>query len=260
MLIRVLNKEGIGRFARFIESYDPEFPEKAPFELLVNPKMSLDLGDVEIEIERREFTNKFEAGKYFHDLFNGNEPPNVDANTGLWSWLALFFFDELCPKGTRPGETARWVLMQDVWIRYYRHLLATPYRIYKFNADHIDRVMALLGGRVDRPGELMAQFASRKDIITNRPLLEAINTLYWDAGRQAIRRGAGGKGSGSARNLASMLNEFELTWDFASMTPEGIIELLPAQFDRFRKSPKPGKPKPPKTKSSGGISWFRGRK
>jgi hypothetical protein len=58
--------------------------------------------------------------------------------------------------------------------------------------------------------------------------------MYLDASNNQPKRGAGGKGPGSARRLADVLNQFDVTWDLYSMSYEEVLAMLPGEFDRFR--------------------------
>lgn len=58
--------------------------------------------------------------------------------------------------------------------------------------------------------------------------------LYVDPSTGKAKSGAGGKGPGSARRLADMVNQLDLTWDLYAMFPKGLLTLLPKEFDRFR--------------------------
>ena len=46
--------------------------------------------------------------------------------------------------------------------------------------------------------------------------------------------GAADREGGSARCLADVLLQLDLTWDLHAMTPDEILELLPGEFDRFQ--------------------------
>ena len=53
-------------------------------------------------------------------------------NPGLWGWLSLFYFDALC--ASVPGAMYRYLpetTGATAGLRYYRHLLAGPYRLYQ---------------------------------------------------------------------------------------------------------------------------------
>ena len=114
---------------------------------------------------------------------------------------------------------------------------AGPYRIYRAHRLNPDNALILLGGPFGSHGEVVEQFASRLEIVTNRGLIESVTTLYWDTKGKKLRRGAGGKDAGSARRLADVLLQFDVTWDLYSLSADGLLGLLPREFDRFRPAP-----------------------
>src|SRR5262249_16830000 len=117
------------------------------------------------------------------------------------------------------------------------HLLAGPYRIYRAHRDNPQRALVLLCGPLDRPGDIVEQFASRQELVTNPTVIESATRLYVDPATNRPRRGAGGKSAGSARRLADVLEQFDVTWDLYTLTPDGLLTLLPHEFDRFRPAP-----------------------
>jgi hypothetical protein len=62
----------------------------------------------------------------------------------------------------------------------------------------------------------------------------AITKLYIDPETGQAKRGAAGKGNGSARRLVKVLKQFDLTYYREDMDADEIISLLPDEFDRFR--------------------------
>jgi hypothetical protein len=241
-LVRRLKPAGIAKFEEYLNSLGAPTPPPRPVELLAQENTSDPL-DVSIEIEERKFGSRLEAARYLDSRLSDSGLRNIERDSALWAWLTLFYFDELCPAdatGCRhPGETARYVPQPQNYQRYYRHLLAGPYRIFRAHRDNPERALALLGGPLDRPGEIVEQFASRQELVTNRPLIQGITTLYWDPGARKPKRGAGGKGTGSPRRLADVLKQFDLTWDLYAMGADNLLGLLPKEFDRFRPAPAP---------------------
>ncbi|RZU51211.1 hypothetical protein EV385_3020 [Krasilnikovia cinnamomea] len=190
-------------------------------------------------LEITPLMNRRESAEYFFEALRpyAEQLGDIERNEGLWSWLALAWIDILAPEGEKGrslGEQARWILSADDYRRYYRHLLAGPYRIYKAHRENPDLAMAVLATPVNAPGDVVEQFASRQEFIVNRNLLQAITELYYDPATQKIKRGAATKGGGSARRLAAVLNQFDLTWDIHGMPSSRMLELLPAEFARFR--------------------------
>jgi hypothetical protein len=99
--------------------------------------------------------------------------------------------------------------------------------------------MALLGGPLDRPGEIVEQFASRQEIVTNQAVIQSTTDLYWDHASNKPKRGAGGKGAGSPRRLADVLKQFDVTWDLYAMKAGSLTDLLPKEFNKFRPAAAP---------------------
>jgi len=237
MKLRKLKDKGIDKMSNFLDSLNTESPLGYPSEILNDPEFS-DAISPEITIEGKTFDNKFAVAKYFHEIFNNAGLTKVLENRGLWCWLSLFFFEQLCPKERggkyKPGARARWIPEVTNFQRYYRHLLAGPYRIYNFHKDDPERTMALTCGPVNKQGDLIEQLASRQELITNKSLIKAVTELYYNPSTCTNKRGAGGKGAGSPRRLAEVIDQFNLTWDLYAISPDEIIGLLPSEFDRFR--------------------------
>jgi hypothetical protein len=241
-LVRRLKQAGIERFEAFLDSLKTPTPLPRPVEALDYDDTSEPL-EVAVEIEPKTFGSRLEAARYLDSKLSDSGLKNIEHDRMLWAWLSLFYFDELCPayaNGQRkPGETARWIPQPQNYLRYYRHLLAGPYRIFRAHRDCPQRAMALLGGPLDRPGEIVEQFASRQEIVTNQAVIQSTTDLYWDQANNKPKRGAGGKGAGSARRLADVLLQFDVTWDLYAMKASSFLELLPKEFAKFRAAPMP---------------------
>lgn len=187
----------------------------------------------------QSFANRRQAGEYLYNLLVPLEDSitDIERDQGLWTWLALAWVDVLAPTaddGTRNlKDRARWVAVVDDYRKYYRHLLAGPYRIYRAHKDAPERAMAVLATAVEKPGEVVEQFASRQEMITNPNLMSAITSLYYEPATGKLKSGAGGKAHGSARRLVDVLQQFDVTWDIYGMLPDEILELLPEEFERF---------------------------
>ena len=158
----------------------------------------------EIEVESRSFSNRFAAGEYLYRFLRDSKIANLDEDRGLWAWLSAFYFDQLCPDGTNPGKVYRWVPATS-FRNYYRHLLAGPYFIYRAHRDNPQHAMAVLATPLHRPGDIVEQLASRQELVTNHSVMEAATMLY--IGEDGLPKpGAAGRGGGSARRLADVLN------------------------------------------------------
>lgn len=232
--IRRLNEAGIEAFRQFITSYDGQDP---PRHLLWEESTSLEL-PVEIVVTQWPFQSRLEAGEYFYYLLKQTNLKDVEFDARMWAWLSLFYFDQLAPADSRgqrrPGALARWIPATRDWKRYYRHLLAGPWHIYRMYADNPEIALALLIGAVHQPGDIVEQLTSRQEFVTNRGIIEAATALYVDPETKTVKRGSGGKGPGSPRRLATVLKQFDLTYDLYSMSAADVLALLPREFNRFK--------------------------
>jgi hypothetical protein len=243
MKVRRLNAMGIEQFERYLDSLTEEVPLALPVTALTSPQMSEPLG-IDVEVDQRSFRSRLDLGTYLFDRLANSGLSDIDADCGLWGWLALFYFESICPAdraGRRnPGKRSRWILDPHNFQRYYRHILAGPYRIVCAYPHQIEIAMCILCGVPDKPGDLVEQISSRQELVTNRAIVGAATTLYFDSAAGVLKRGAGGKGPGSPRRLADVLQQFDVTYDLYTLDAEALLQLLPKEFERFRKGDDPG--------------------
>jgi len=246
--VRTLNENGIAIFRQFLNALQSGQDTIVPNELLTNDETSAAF-PTPLNIETREFATKLDAAIYLESILGPIDQRLVSHNGGLWSWLALFFFDQLVPVGAN-GERRR--TLADVhyvlashgghydWRTYYRHLLATPYDVYRRYAAESG---VLLCGSVSSHGDWLEQLGSRQELITSRGLIGAVNTLYLDSGHDADKpcwkRGSLGSANraGSLRRFIRVAGQLDLTYDLYGMAAEQILDLLPQEFASWRPSP-----------------------
>jgi hypothetical protein len=209
--------------------------QKDLWPMLTSPTMTSHAAAVVEADADRVFPRRYDLAEYLHGLIPGLGMPDPTRNPGLWAWLALLWFEQLAPpdaEGIRsPGERARWI-PQMGW-KYYRHLVLGPYLIYATCRDDPRRALALLHNPPHTPGELVGQLAATQDVAQCRAAISVATALYYDAERQTLRRGAGGSGPGSARRYRTILDQLDRTYDLHSISEEGLLALLPEEFDRF---------------------------
>ena len=240
--LRRLNPSGIDAAADLLDRIDAGDASGAS-EILDDPALTELIPDA-APIEVRSFANRLEAGDYFSKLLEPLAAKSgrvaIARDKGLWTWLALAWMEVLAPPledGTRKLKAHnRWIPNVENYRKYYRHLLAGPYLIYEAHKDDPARALAVLATPVDKPGEVVEQFASRQEMIASFSLMAAITALYYDPAKKQIKRGAAGKAAGSSRRLADVLGQFDVTWDIYGMPSDEILGLLPSEFDRFKSS------------------------
>jgi hypothetical protein len=237
MKVRRLTTKGIEQFSAFLDTLNTPTPQGVPVWLLDSDENTSPL-EMDIDAQAIAFPSRFELGKYLDSKLTDSGLKNLERDVPLWAWLSLFYFDQLCPvqpDGKRkPGERARYIPAVADYRKYYRHLVAGPYSIYRAHRDEPGRVLAVLAGPVDKPGDIAEQLASRQEIVTNKAAMALATNLYVNATTQKAKKGAAGRGPGSARRFADVLNQFDLTWDLYAMQMQAMRQMMPSEFTRFR--------------------------
>ncbi|WP_145928830.1 hypothetical protein OH491_14330 [Termitidicoccus mucosus] len=208
-----------------------------PRELLEDDSLT-EVVKTDVHVDAHDFTNRLEAGKYLHNLLEKSDVQRPERDAGLWGWLTLFFFDQVCPAdghGSRKVMAFERLIPQvDNFQRFYRHLLLGPFLIVRAHDDNPERALAYLCNPLWKPGEIAEQLAARKELVTNPAMAEVATKLYYDHEKGNFRRGAGSSVKGAARRLADLVNQLDLTWYLYGMSADEILRLLPKEFDRFK--------------------------
>lgn len=237
MKLRRFNSDGVAAFVTYRNRLANEPTLPPPRELLEDPGMT-ELIPGEVEVPSRSFKNRLEAGKFLNELLDAARIQTPERDRGLWAWLTLYYFDEVCPadgNGRRNAQDeARLIPILDNFQRFYRHLLLGPFLIVRAHRDQPERAIAMLCNPVWKPGEIVEQLASRKELVTNRAVVELATRLYYNPETGSFKRGAGSAVKGAPRRLAALLNQLDLTWYLYGMSTDEILDLLPKEFDRFR--------------------------
>jgi hypothetical protein len=232
--LRVLNEAGVEQFRRFLAMIRAgERFQESPALLYVDD-YSRPLRE-NVRIESRKFKRKIDAAVYLQSLLQPIEYPGMLEDVGLWSWLALFYFDQIAPPGAdgkrMPREDYHYIPARGSWYQY-RHLLSSAYEIY---STHGERGRIILHPPVNQHGRFAWQLAWRRDLITNRGLIEAIDRLYWDAKKKRPKRGASvEERGGSLHRFIDVVQQLDLNYDLHGMTAEQIIALLPEEFEEWK--------------------------
>jgi hypothetical protein len=230
------NQDGIAAFANYRASLTMDATLAPPTDLLEDPALA-EASATAVDVPARAFKNRLEAGCFLNDLMEAAHVQQPERDKGLWTWLTLYFFNEVCPadgNGRRnPQDEARLIPLPDNFQRFYRHLLVGPFLIVRAHRKSPERAMAMLCNPLWKPGEIAEQLASRKELVTNHGVAEMATKLYFDAATGTFKRGAGSSARGAARRLAALLNQLDLTYYLYGMTCDEMLALLPKEFDRF---------------------------
>lgn len=234
MNLRRFNEQGVQQFADYLARLrvDPKAPP--PPELIDDPRFT---GLVEpiVNVERPTLATKFDAGAYLETSLCTIRPSTLRSDVLLWSWLAFWFFDQLCPAdghGSRkPKENGKYIARAgDHRFGLDKHLLFFP---WKMCSRHHERARFFLN---DPPG---ADTRAQREwtgyhLNVSTPLVELCGRLYEDPETRALRHGATGRRPGNYRDFFRFLKQLELTYDIHGMTADQLFGLLPRQqFSRW---------------------------
>lgn len=232
--IRVFNEAGLNEFERIVSEIRAGNMKSVPEDLLFSEEYASPYEPF-INIEKVDYKNKIELVPYIVQRLELASNKQLYFNKGLWSWLSAFYFDNICPEdgnGKRKvNETAFYVLTDPKnYTKFYRHLLAYPCRVY---AELNESSKIFLVGNFVKRGEVTEQFGAYQEIALNKGILDAANILYWNDETKNLKKGAAGKGGGSARRLVRIIRQYQMTYDLNSMSGRDIVGLLPGEFAKW---------------------------
>jgi len=237
MRVRILNEDGLARYQDFLIKLGQGVRSPAPLELLKSSKFCDDL-PLEIDVASKFFAKRLEFGEYLSERLKplGQDQLQEKAWAAVYDWLALFYFDQICPPdrdGKRNvGELPRYLISgqrersdQD----YYRHLVAEPYLIYR---RHGNAARLLLHNPLNIRGDYVEQISGRQEWIRAKGVVEALTRLYYDEKLSAPKEGGQSKDRpGNLRRFTALLGQISMTYDLLPMSGKQICDLLPAEFN-----------------------------
>lgn len=224
--------EGIAAFSKWLRS---GAPDNVPNDLLVDPVFSTPMCETEL-LTKERFLDRYSFGCRLVQLLRLFDSHAISYKRGLWSWLAAWYFDQLCEID---GSGKRLLRKEYVYAPqneryYYRHVVRTPWYVVSQHGEAAK--FLLISTRNDDPAPLSRQsalldaLAARQFVIASTTLVGAARRLYTDKFTGRPTRGAGAKGSGSPRRLALIANQLALTYDIRDMPTDNFLRLLPDEF------------------------------
>lgn len=235
--LRKLNDQGVNLFREYLGSGAVGVP---PLDLLERPETSHPLS-ANIVPGSGRFDDRYSFGIYLRTLLKDLDAAAASGDRNLWTSLSLVWFDELCPakaNGSRDvGEDYRYILSSD-YRHYYRHLVRSPWQLVHHHGENA-RFLLVAPKMQSHPlsvhGEILEQFGGRQQVLASRSIIEAANGMYLDPKTQRPATGVAGSGRGSARRFGLVLRQFDLTYDPEGMPKSALLDVLPPEFDKWKK-------------------------
>ena len=188
-----------------------------------------------IEIVPQQFVTKGDAANYLTNTLDALSADSVANNAGLWTWLTLFFFDQVCPStdGVRVVRNDYHYIFEPKNPRhYYRHLLFLAWRVQNV-APVYNRVM--LTSSASTLDKVTTEIMKRLFLIRIPCIFEVLDRLYWDDDRGRIRPGVVGqvvRAGDLTHRFPLRIRQLEMTYDLQSLNADQLIDLLGDEFQR----------------------------
>jgi len=242
MQIRRFNDRGIDQFQSMLSAIR-KCPTTKPDWSLCEDIRFTDRNLPPIYIDRPGFATKRDAAVYLRRLLEPITDRQLERDGGLWTWLSLYFLDDICPLD-KNGE--RRVLNDYHYIYFptnmrwhYRHLLSISWRIL-LRAAPYDRLF------LDTPINSLQSVVEntvRNLYLTRIPCIYMVlERLYLDPSTGKVKPRAIGphvfEGDLSYR-LPRKLRQLEKTFDLHSLSADQLFELLGSEFTPWLEGRKP---------------------
>lgn len=194
-------------------------------------------GTIELTV-REHYENKLELCRDIGYSLGDKTWSHIIDNDSLWAWLTyimrhkLFKFNK--GGGVKCNDTQVWLPKDKTRVshkRLYRHRIRTSMRYYlmfKGYADHI------LYTDVDVSGEIFEQLSAQNSMF-DKNFMQICRRLYFDEKSKGPVKNCSTVAGGTVRRIAKIKNQLEVTWDLTLMSAKQFYDLLPAEFDRFKK-------------------------
>lgn len=240
MKLRRFTKEGIHVFREFLAKARLQPDIDVPSDLLEHRSWT-EVVVPEIQIASSHFETKGDAARYLSQILKPLKEDEVVNDAGLWTWLALLFFDSICPieNGSRSVKNDYYFIYEPRNMRhFYRHLLFVSWQVLRLAPRH-NRLF--LTARLNSLDKVTERVMSRLYLTRIPCIFEVLDRLYWDPARGRHRQGITSKDvrPGDLNHRFPLrIRQLEMTYDLMSLSADQLIELLGDEFSFARPKPR----------------------
>ena len=235
MRLRRFNKAGIDAFRRFLAACRENPREPVPMDLLESDEYTILFSD-EINVAPHEFSSRRDAADYFQDLLSPLSADAVRKDAGMWTWLSLFYFDQICPDlhdNRKVRNDYTYIYMPDESRYFYRHLLFIAWQVKQVAPEH-NRLF--LDSSLVTLDKLTTEVFKRLYLTRIPCLFELLDRLYWDCMRNRPAKGIVSPNKISSGDLMhrfpTRIRQLEKTYDLQSLNTDQLLEILGDEFQQ----------------------------
>lgn len=234
MLLRCLNDEGVAAFAADLDSIRQRISEGPQRSLLEDARFTEPFPFGEVDVELREFANReFFASYIDARMAVAGITHTVDV-PGMWEWLALFYWEEVCRKKTdgRWSVTGneRYIVNRRAQSRNYRHALRESYLNFRAYRDSGNNEAAVvLSQPLNELSDIVESICARERIKTSPGAMRAATMLFYN--QSTGRSHPNKRESGGLRDYCKFIQNLPEEFNLADVSHHTILSMLPPAFD-----------------------------
>ena len=246
--VHELTSDGIAAAKAWLSALRGGVSFPFPEAILTSPPYAQPV-EPEIYVNRRKFSTRRDAGIYFIRLLAPLGHAQVINNPYLWSWLGMFYFDEVVRKDTNGNPN----LGRDTDIAYvidpapgpdagrsatrrYAHRLMLAYEIYR---QHGENAWFMLDEPINSLRDFTQRLVAAQELFRSKGIVPLAHTLYVNPDTRRLKPNTvnysrANAPPGSLPRLIDVLNQLYMTYDVYGMSAEQLLPSLPSEFDRFK--------------------------
>ena len=185
------------------------------------------------KIENKNFSNRFELGKYLNEILSECNISDIESNEKLWNWISCFFIKKtLSSKGGK--EISRFQFTKTREGR--RNLIRQPWLLYNINGENSKFSLTSLLYIHSNDCET---YSSRPELYRNPVIGELIMDLYWDKENERVFPNAtdhrkGGRAGVLYPRLYKKILELSKIYDLWSIDIDSLKDLIGLEFNSVK--------------------------
>jgi hypothetical protein len=236
MQLRRFNPSGIEAFRQFLAACREDASTAVPVGLLEDDEHT-SVVRPEIEIEPQDFKIKRDAADYFHEKLATLAADKLANDSGLWTWLSLFYFEQVCPSTAgkrKPRNDYTYVFVPKSMRDTYRHILFACWNVLRVSPTFNQ---LFLHSRIDQMDKYNSEVFKRLYLTRIPCVFEVLDRLYWDEEAGRPQTGIVNPRNTRAGNLMHRfpirIRQLEKTYDLQSLAADQLLELLGSEFQQI---------------------------
>jgi hypothetical protein len=240
MELRKFTDKGLEQFRCYLHELSEGSAAKPPLHLLTDSEFSKPMRG-RVQLEDTQFISRLRLAHYLDQTLEElpERPDKLMNDVHLWSWMSLFYFDQVCPsndKGKRkPGRDYRHI-PEPGYPHGHRHLVMGAYLVYTVYGWGKELSKLPLHSVLSVESHFHHEIATRQSFITNRGIMEALHILYYNDLENKPKRGPimNKNAPGSLYRFVNVIQQLDVTYDLYSMSGPEIVSLLPGEFNHWK--------------------------